>query len=161
MPTSTRTGRELRKLLGPLRRAVTRAVPAPEHALALSEAQIELLRCLAHTSPQTTTELAARLHLARPTVSNLVKGLSRNGMVVRELSPVDARAVLIQLSARSRAELADADVHRDATLQRAIDDLDDDDRAAIERALPALARLLERLREDAGTESDGQERTDG
>ncbi|WP_066904739.1 MarR family winged helix-turn-helix transcriptional regulator [Millisia brevis] len=158
--TSTEIGRELRSLLVPLRRAVTRAAPAPTRAGGLSDAQIELLRCLQAGGQMTTNEVAQRLHLARPTVSNLVKGLATAGMVERELSPHDSRMVLISLSSAARQILSDVDTGRAAAMQRAIDGLDEPERAAIEAALPALGRLLTLLRADSrhhDEEEDGDE----
>lgn len=141
------TGRELRRLLGPLRRAVSRAASASVGAPTLTEAQVELLRTVARFGPLTTTELAGRLHAARPTVSNLVKALARAGMLDREPSPTDSRAILIQISARARNVLAEADVNRAAFLQQAIEQLSDADRTILDAALPVLARLLEQLDE--------------
>ncbi|HEY0186424.1 MAG TPA: MarR family transcriptional regulator [Cellulomonas sp.] len=140
------TGRELRRLLGPLRRAVTRAVPAEEGTITLSEAQAELLRTVGRAGPLTTTALAARLHLARPTVSNLVTTLTQAGLLTREASAADLRAVLIEVTPLARQRIAAADDGRDAALQHALDGLDAADRAAIDAVLPALGRLLDRLR---------------
>ncbi len=144
----TDTGRALREVMGPLRRATTHAARGSAHAQGLSDAQIELLLRLQRHSPMTTTELAAELHLARPTVSNLVKSLDAGGMLVRELSPHDSRAVLIRLSDAARRILATADAKRSDVLQQAINRLDESDRDAIDAALPALARLLATLRHD-------------
>jgi len=148
----SQTGHELRSLLAPLRRAVFRATPpgtvrvvAPDGA-PLSEAQGELLRALSRTGPSTTTQLADRLHVARSTVSNLVKPLVEAGLVTRALSTADLRSALLDLSGPARAALVEADRGRSAVLQKAIDALDVTDRAALEAALPALARLLEQLR---------------
>lgn len=150
MPDSKgQTGRELRRLLGPLRRAVVRAAPVLEPDGALSGAQVELLRTVAHTGPLTTTELANRLHLARPTVSNLVKPLAHSGMLTRELSRTDLRAVIIDITPRARARIAATDASRDAVLQHAIDQLTPSDRSTLDAALPVLARLLERIRADS------------
>jgi DNA-binding MarR family transcriptional regulator len=142
------TGHALRRLLGPLRRAVARVVPTPEHAASLSDAQVELLRALEHGGPLTTTEVAARLQISRPTVSNLVKALHRQGMVSRELAPGDFRSTLISLSPEAREELARSDGERAMTFQRTIDRLPAADRAAISQAIPALEHLLALLRQD-------------
>ncbi|MGM0931092.1 MAG: MarR family winged helix-turn-helix transcriptional regulator [Actinomycetota bacterium] len=148
------TGHALRRLLGPLRRAVARVVPTPENAASLSDAQVELLRALEHGGPLTTTEVAARLHISRPTVSNLVKALHQQGLINRELAPGDFRSTLISLSPQARRELARSDGKRAATFQRTIDRLPPEDRAAISRAIPALEHLLAMLREDADRAAD-------
>lgn len=150
------TGRELRGLLGPLRRAVTRAASIGEQSPTLSEAQVELLHTVARFGPLTTTELAARLHAARPTVSNLVKTLAQAGLLERELSPLDSRSVLIRLSPKAGRVLSDADAERAAVLQRAIDRLSDADQSALAAALPALARLLIQLGENVRPTAPGK-----
>lgn len=129
-------------LLGPLRRAISRVAPDSEHIAALSEAQAELLRTVAEFGPLTTTQLAARMSLARPTVSNLVKTLTQMELLTRELSPDDFRAVLIDISATARQLLDDASLNRVAVLQRAIDRLPEKDRAILVSALPVLKQVL-------------------
>ncbi|MGW7521149.1 MarR family transcriptional regulator, partial [Streptomyces sp. NPDC054796] len=71
-------------LLGPLRRAVLRATRNSEGLPDLPEAQIELLRTLS-TAPEGLSPgaVAARLRVARSTVSNLVRVMSAAGLVER------------------------------------------------------------------------------
>jgi len=143
------TGHELRRLLGPLRRAVTRASAPPRSADRLSEAQVEVLRTLLHSGPTSTADLAARLRLARPTVSNLVTTLAQADLVRRELSATDARRVMLTISPEAERLLSAGEARRAAALQRAVDRLPAPDRATLEAALPVLAELLRLLTEDA------------
>ena len=145
-------GQALRRLLGPLRRAVTRTVPTPARAATLSDAQVELLRVLEQRGPSTVSELAVMLQIARPTVSNLVKTLHQQGMTTRELSATDFRSTLVVISEQARGELVASDDARAVALQRAINDLPEQDQAAITAAIPALEHLLARLREDFATD---------
>ena len=148
MPThETSTAHDLRLLLAPLHRAVARAGAPSSEVASFSPAQLELLRLVGDTGPTTTTQIAARLSLARPTVSNLVKNLTQADMLTRELSPTDYRSVLIDLSPSGRQRLEAASEQRLAVLQEAIDTLTDDQRANLVAALPALRHVLHHLQE--------------
>lgn len=141
------TARELRMLLGPLRRELKRATPPPAAAASLTSAQVELLRAVEQHGPLTTTELAGHLSLARPTVSNLVKQLTQVSLLSRELSPIDARAILIGVTDEAHGILREAGRQRVAVLQDAIDSLSAADRQTLDEALPVLRRILESLQE--------------
>lgn len=153
----TRTAQDLRMLLGPLHRAVTRAAPAPEPVASFSPAQLELLRTVAEFGPLTTTQIAARLSLARSTVSNLVKTLTQAQMLTRELSQTDFRAALIDLSPEARRNLDSAGLGRLAVLQEAIDRLPEGEREILDSALPVLNRVLESLQEAGSQDTSGQQ----
>ena len=83
-------GESLMRLLPPLRRAIVQAVRAAEGLPELPEAQVLMLRTLETSGPVTPGQLADELHLARPTVSNLVRELVNNGLLDRNPSEQDA-----------------------------------------------------------------------
>jgi DNA-binding MarR family transcriptional regulator len=79
-------------------------------------------------------------------LSRVVADFAASGLVTRVGDPADRRAALVQATAaglelreRMRGERTDA-------LEVALASLDDDDRRALERALPVLERLAHGLK---------------
>ena len=87
-------------------RAVSRATVAATRATqglpALPEAQVAVLRTLRSSPSMTPAELAERLGLARPTVSNLLRDLEAAGHVTRARSEVDRRSVILTITEQAR-----------------------------------------------------------
>lgn len=100
------------------------------------------LRRLDAEGPQRVTDLAAAELVAQPTMTVLVNRLEAEGLVRKERDPDDARAVRVEITDAGRAELATVRANRAAVLQARIDRLDDDARAALAAALPALDELI-------------------
>ena len=91
--------------------------------------------------PLTLGELAAAEHVAPPTVTKVLGKLEERGLVERTADDEDRRVSRVATSAAGRA-LLDADRRRRATwLAGRLDDLEDDERAALTAALPVLERL--------------------
>ena len=111
----------------------------------MAEAQVAVLHTLRATPSMTPAELADRLGLARPTVSNLLRDLEAAGYVARERSEVDRRSVTLTTTERAR-QVQDA-FHRGRAevLTSAWAELPQSDRAALTAATPALLRLAELL----------------
>lgn len=141
---------EFGRLIGPLRRAVLRTRMA-EDLPDLPEPQIELLRALEAVGTATPSDLAAQLRVAPSTISNLLRTMTASGLVRRTPSTVDLRTAQLGLSAPSRDMLDRYDRSSTAALRRAIARLTKDDRAAVERALPALRALLAALEDEQQT----------
>jgi DNA-binding MarR family transcriptional regulator len=109
----------------------------------LSRTSTSVLALLRDTGPRRVTELAAAEAVAQPTMTTLVGRLERQGLVERRPDPSDARAVLVALTDAGRDELARQGRDRAAVLSARLASLSPDDRAALQAALPALARLAE------------------
>ncbi|GAA5167069.1 MarR family winged helix-turn-helix transcriptional regulator [Amycolatopsis dongchuanensis] len=142
---------ELGRLLGPLRRAVLRAARTAADLPDLPEAQIELLRVLVAEGPLGPRTVAARLHVAPSTVSNLVKAMLAADLVERVPAPDDLRTVRLSASVKARDLLNRYDRTSSATLARTIAELPAEERAVLETALPVLARLVEKLERGASS----------
>lgn len=130
-------GREL----GPLRRAVSRAVRARQGLPDLTDNQVEVLRAVTGEPGLNTVALASRLQLARPTVSNLLNSMRRAGLVELRRRDDDARAVEVHATDEASALLEAFDAVSERVIAEALGRLDDRDVRAVELALPALARL--------------------
>lgn len=100
------------------------------------------LRRLDADGPQRVTDLAAAELVAQPTMTALVNRLVQDGLVCKSPHATDARVVLVEITEDGRRQLADLRAARADVLQTRLDRLDDDARAALAAALPALDQLL-------------------
>ncbi|GIM90625.1 MarR family winged helix-turn-helix transcriptional regulator [Paractinoplanes toevensis] len=136
----------LGRLVQGLSRALVQATRRAGHLPALPESQIAVLRRLSHAGGRTPAQLADDLHLARPTISNVVRDLTADGLVERRPSPADGRSVLLMPTARAEEMLDAFRQGRSEVMVRAVATLPDEDRERIVAALPSLALLLDRIR---------------
>jgi DNA-binding MarR family transcriptional regulator len=114
-----------------------------DHLLPPSEA--ELLALVGRSKGVGVSEAAHALQLAPNTVSTLVSRLVDAGLLERRPDPADGRVARLQLTSAGSARVRRWRTHRAATLARALDTLDDDERAALASALRPLRRLSESL----------------
>jgi DNA-binding MarR family transcriptional regulator len=103
--------------------------------------------------PVRLTELAVSEGLSQPGMTQLVTRLERDGLVRRQASAGDRRGVLVAVTDAGAALVASRRAERAAALHALMSRLDDDDRAAITAALPALARLVDVSRTAETTEN--------
>jgi len=89
------------------------------------------------------TDLAAAELVSQPTMTVLVNRLEQDGLVRKMRDAEDARAVLVEITEVGRAQLTEVRAGRAAVLQARLDRLDDEARAALAAALPALDQLLD------------------
>ena len=112
-----------------------------DDASGLSAPRLSALSVIVFGGPITLTALAAAEQVRPPTMTRLVQGLERDGLVVRERVADDARAVMIRATPRGTRLLGEGRTRRVKQLAR--------DLAALEAAeLQLLARaavLLERV----------------
>jgi DNA-binding MarR family transcriptional regulator len=101
------------------------------------------LRRLDEEGPLRITDLAAAELVAQPTMTGIVRRLEQDGLVRRTPDPADARAVRVALTDAGHDELAAVRAQRAAVLERRLERLDDDARAALAAALEPLDLLLE------------------
>lgn len=101
-----------------------------------------MLSLLTRLGPLRVTDLAGRLHVSQPSMTELVIRLERTGLVARRRDRDDARAVLVEMTEeggrlrdRVRAERADY-------LAGLISRLDETERAALRAAGPAVEHLI-------------------
>lgn len=129
-------------------RATITASRASQGLPPLPEAQVAVLRTLRSSPPMTPAELADRLALARPTVSNLLRDLEASGHVTRTRSEADGRSVILNLTEQAKAVQDAFQRGRAQVVTSAWAELEEDDRVALTTAAPSLRRLAERLHAD-------------
>lgn len=128
-----------------LRRVLRSSIRADYPWESLPMAQVELLQSLAENSPARVGDLASRLRLAPSTVSGLIGQMMNARLVDRGVDPADRRAAVVELSDLGRAQLTDWHAAHRRRIATALGELDPQDRSAIDTAVPALSRLVDRL----------------
>lgn len=136
---------ELMTVTAGIRRRVRRQLRQVLPGQPLPAAQVDLL-IVVEAEPGIGVAAAARaLHLADNSVSALVNALASAQLLRRETDPADRRAARLYLTPAARSWMARYRQTRAELVGQALDQVGPADREAIERALPALRRLLEAL----------------
>jgi DNA-binding MarR family transcriptional regulator len=94
------------------------------------------------------SDLAHAAAVTQPAMTQLVNRMEAEHLVVRKRSGEDRRGVLVALAGHGREVLAARRERRIALLDELAGRLDDEDRAAIAGALPALGRLIEHVQNE-------------
>lgn len=152
---TTATASGLSVLLGPLRRRVLRRSRELADLPDLPEAQVELLRVLAERGPLTPSRLAETLHLARSTISNLLRVTGVAGLTERSSGAGDLRVVNVSATGSALSLLDRYDRASAATVAAAAARLTPEDQAALPAVVAVLERLLAVLEADDGSREAG------
>jgi DNA-binding MarR family transcriptional regulator len=136
---------DLYDVIGLLRRRSRRLVGAPLPHLALSGAQLELLRVIRRNPGITVAEAARVLGLAPNTVSTLVGQLVPLEVVVRERDATDRRVARLDLTPAARAGLEQWRDRRAHATAVALSALDPVDRDRLSAALSTIAQVAASL----------------
>lgn len=106
---------------------------------------------LGRTGPRRLTDLAAVEGVAQPSMTSLVTGLERAGLVERRTDPTDRRVVLVALTEAGEQRLRTSREAGAEWFGDLVDRLSEADRTALANALPALNHLreLENLKENS------------
>jgi DNA-binding MarR family transcriptional regulator len=132
-------------VIGPLRRALRRAGREGVPGFPLPTSQAELLRVVRLQPGIGVGEAAQQLGLAGNTVSTLVNQLVAAGFLARRRDPADGRVARLELTAGADRRMALWRDQREQALGAALDELSARERETLERALPALHKILEVL----------------
>ena len=138
---------DLYDVIGLLRRRSRRLVGAPLPELALSGAQLELLRVVRRNPGITVAEAARILGLAPNTVSTLVGRLVTAGVLVRARDDRDRRVARLDLTPSARARLEQWRDRRTQATARALAGLTSAERSRLAAAFPLIARIAADLPE--------------
>jgi DNA-binding MarR family transcriptional regulator len=136
----------LAAVISPLRRTLLAAARAAERLPEIPDAQIEIVRALPPGTSATPGELAQRLGLSRPTVSNLLRTMESSGLITRRRREGDRRQVTVAASEKALDVFDRFDKASAALVAEAAQTLSTADRRALAAALPALQRLRDALR---------------
>jgi DNA-binding MarR family transcriptional regulator len=106
-----------------------------------------VLFTIVREGPLRLSEVAEREDLNPTMLSRVAGTLADDGLIRRVPDPSDRRAALVEATAAGRRLREKIHRERTAALSVELELLDDDEREAIERALPALERLAGLLAE--------------
>jgi DNA-binding MarR family transcriptional regulator len=145
--TSTVAADRLLSAMSSIRRANRRYQGRPVVLSSLTGSQLELLRLVRRRPGVSIAQAADELQLASNTVSTLVTQLCRRGVLVRQTDPTDRRVARLVVT---REVSQQADAWRDrrvAAVADVLDGLSPEARECVERALPVLAQIGDRMHE--------------
>ena len=108
----------------------------------LSPSLTAALSTVERHGPLTPGEVATRERIQRPTATRVLARLEEQGLIDRIPDVRDRRSSLLTASKAGRDLLAELRTRKTAFLAARIEDLDDEDRATLERAADILERML-------------------
>lgn len=112
-------------------------------AAGVTPSQLAVLSTLDRHGPLGLGDLAAHEGVQPPSATRMVDNLEAAGLVTREASRADRRAVVVQLTAKGRRRVEEIRRRRDAWLAERLGRLTPRELEALEGALPVLEALLE------------------
>jgi DNA-binding MarR family transcriptional regulator len=118
-----------------------RRLRTEDDALGVSPPRLSALSVVVYAGPIGIGMLAATEGVAAPTMTRLVDGLERDGLVSRGPDPADARGVLVRATVKGQRTLAKGRSQRVRALAGGLERLSREELAAITRG----AELIERV----------------
>jgi DNA-binding MarR family transcriptional regulator len=137
--TSWQIARQLALLSPRLNRAFRGQV---RPAAGLSMPQFICLRALRH-GPMSAGQLAQRFGVSRPTITRMVDGLVKKGLVERHVDPEDRRVAMTSLTTAGRALHESAEATATRSIAALVATLPPERLERIEAALEDLSELFE------------------
>ena len=138
------TAARLRASIGKLSRRLRPT--AAGAAAGLTPTRISVLFTIARLGPIRLSDLASAEALNPTMLSRVIADFAESGLVTRDCDPGDRRAALVQATAAGRKLCERMRGERTDVLDVALGALSEDDRRAVEQALPVLERLAHGLK---------------
>jgi DNA-binding MarR family transcriptional regulator len=113
-----------------------------DDALGVSPPRLSALSVVVFSGPMQIGALAAAERVAAPTMTRLVDGLERDGLVVRGPDPVDGRVVVVRATPKGTRVLQRGRARRVETLARGLRSLEPSELDALILGVDALERML-------------------
>ncbi|WP_243708709.1 MarR family transcriptional regulator [Actinomadura sp. GC306] len=107
----------------------------------ITSQQLSVLASL-EREPRRMTALAAEHGVRLPTMTAQVDRLERDGLITRGRDGTDARVVVVRLTRTGIERMSAGREHRIGLLAARLARMTDEERAAVDAALPALDKLL-------------------
>jgi DNA-binding MarR family transcriptional regulator len=140
---ATLSSLELAEELRPALLRLARNLRKETEALGVTSHQVTLLWLVRSRPGLSLRELAEEEGISAPSLSGHVDRLEAANLLRRVRSSEDRRRVGLELTPAGRALLKRVRARRTTWLAERLERLSDDERAAVEQALPALYALLE------------------
>ena len=107
----------------------------------LSAARLGALSAVAASGPLSLAKLAATQQVRAPTMSRIVEGLVRDGLVLREVDASDRRGIRIRVTEKGAALLCEGRKLRARALADRMKRLGESEQRALARGVELLERL--------------------
>ena len=120
---------------------VLRRVRRHDEESGLSPARLSALSVIVFAGPVTMTQLAAAEQVAAPTMTRLLAGLERDGLVERSRDTADRRVAWLRPTTKGTRILQEARKRRIAALAADLASLDQRDLATLARAAEILETI--------------------
>ena len=122
---------------------LTRRLRSAQADESLTLSQLSALSSLDRHGPCSPTALAELERVQPPSMTRVLAGLEDRGLARRAPHETDRRQAVIAISEEGKALLCQVRARRAAWLTRCLEELSEDDRAALVAALPVLQHLGE------------------
>ena len=119
-----------------------RTVRSQDRQLGQTPARLSVLSILVFGGPRTLTQLTAAEQVAAPTMTKLIAGLEREGLVRRQPARLDGRSWVIHATARARRLLHKGRQRRVDLLMELLDEATTGEWEMVELALRVIERAL-------------------
>ena len=110
----------------------------------MSDGQFAVLAALFVHGSHTLGELADRERVSAPAMNRTVNCLQDSGYLTRSADENDGRKVVIDLTDEGRGVVDETARRRDAWVEEALADLDDDERGILAQAAEIMQRMVAR-----------------
>ena len=118
-----------------------------DDAIGITSPRLSALSVVVFGGPLTLGQLAAAEQVKPPTMTRIVTGLEKDGLVSRRDDPSDGRLTQIHATAKGRRILAAGRARRVNTLAAAVSVLDRESRRELESGVRVLQRLNSAMRD--------------
>jgi len=117
----------------------------------VTQGQVSILCCLQEEEGQTQAELCRKIQVEQPTMANTLRRMERDGLIVRTISELDKRQVLIHLTERIRPTVAALQQKRDEVIACMTQHMSPEDMTTFNRLLNLALNNLEHPETDQPT----------
>lgn len=119
-----------------------RSLRRQDEASGLSGARLSALSVVVFGGPVTVTQLAAAEQVSVPTVTRMLAGMERDGLLKRERDTRDRRVIRVRATPKGGRILHEGRRRRVAALSSELARLDRAELEALERAIAIVERLV-------------------
>lgn len=143
--STTAEATQIGELASSVRLSVTRLarILRQQDGEGLTPSTTSALAMLNRSGPMTLGDLAAREHVAAPTVTRIVEKLQLAGLVTRRVSEHDGRVSYVEITEEGRRLIGDVRSRRTRWLVEHFEGLSPADVETLRQAAPILERLVE------------------
>ena len=142
-PDPVAHGRRIHELCSAISRSIAKKSQAKLGAVGLSAGAAGFIRAVGERDDMTLSDVAKVLRVETATLSALAVRLERDGLLVREPSPKDKRAMLLHLTPRARELGKQAEQITQSELSKLTKEVADTDQKRLVELLQGILKSLD------------------